>query len=282
MSSRGLASVAVAVSLLAMAARAGAQPSANVDDYVLLATGTLKTKGPTIADGDVGVNDAGGRLISRGPLTAPNSIVASDQVRLDNVPGNTVAQELFANVVEVGGTATPFSPPLVADVPGACGFPSPFPACAPGMDVDVAAGTTTNLAPGTYGKVRVHGSPLAAGVLVLTGGSYVVCDLKASRTAQVRVQAPATLAVVGKISLGPGAVLGPEAGSGLVASDVHVYASGPTVKLARQSHAEAHLCAPSAKLKMSRGGTHVGSFVASYIRTQEVTLAIGSPSGAYL
>lgn len=280
-SSRRIAPIIVAASLVA-SAHAVAQPSANVNDYVLFAGATLKTKGPTIADGDVGVNDAGGRLISRGPFTAPSSIVASDRVRLDKIPANTVVQELFANIVEVGGTATPFSPPIVADLATACGFPAPFPVCAPGMDVDVPAGTTMNLAPGVYGKVRIHGSSLAAGVLVLTGGAYVVCDVKASRTAQVHVQAPTTLAVVGKVSLGPNSFFGPETGSGLVASDVQVYANGPIVKLARQSYSEARLCAPSAKLKISRGGTHVGTHVASSIRTQEVTLALGSPSGAFL
>jgi hypothetical protein len=281
MSRRGFASVVVAVSLM-VSAHALAQPSANVDDYVLFAGGTLKTKGLTVADGGIGVNDAGGRLICRGALTAPSSMVAADRVRLDKTPGNTVVQQLFANIVEIGGTATPFSPPIVADVATACGFPAPFPVCAPGMDVDVPAGTTMNLAPGVYGKVRVHGSLLAAGVLVLNGGSYVVCDVKASRTAQLRVQTPTTLAVVGKVSLGPSAFFGPEAGSGLVASDIRLYANGPIVKLARQSYSEARLCAPSAKLKVSRGGTHIGSYVASYIRTQEVTLALGSPSGAFL
>jgi hypothetical protein len=166
---------------------------------------------------------------------------------------STVLQQLFANVVEQFG---PPSTPIVADVKAACGFPSPFPACATNLDVDVAIGGTVVLPPGVYGRVRVQGTMLSAGNLVLTGGSYVFCDVKISRNAQLRVQTASTIDVVGKASFGPSST--------------------------RDSFSEAHVCAPDAKMRMLQGGTHVGSYIAGFIRTQEVTLDVGSPSGAFV
>ncbi len=282
MSRSTIASLLGAVAF-ALATDAGAQPSSNINDYVLFATGTIKTKGVNISDGDVGVNNPGGRLIAPRFFNGPNSVVASDRVRFDKNPSNTVLQQLYANTVEQYGPApTPFTPPIIADVPMACGFPNPFPPCAPGVDVDVPVGVTTVLAPGTYGKVRVHGTSVSAGNLVLTGGTYVFCDLKVSRTAQVRVQNPSTIDVLGRVTFGPDTFFGPDTGSGLVASDIQLYASGQLVKLTRNSFSNVHICAPNAKLRLSQGGTHVGVYVAGFIRTEEVTLDVGSPSGAYL
>ncbi|HXJ35687.1 MAG TPA: hypothetical protein VMS22_16765 [Candidatus Eisenbacteria bacterium] len=272
-----------AVLMLLFAAPARAQPSTNLDDYVLFATTTLKTKGPTISDGDVGVNLFDGRLVAPRFFTAPNSIVAADRVRFDKNPMSTVLQQLFANVIEqFGPPSTPFTTPIIPDVKAACGFPVPFPACATNLDVDVAIGGTVVLPPGVYGRVRVHGTMLSAGNLVLTGGAYVFCDVKISRNAQLRVQTASTIDVVGKASFGPSSFFGPDTGSGLVASDIQLHSAGSLVKLTRDSFSEAHVCAPDAKMRMSQGGTHVGSYIAGFIRTQEVTLDVGSPSGAFV
>lgn len=274
--------VVVAVALLE-AGRAMAQPSTNLDDYVLFATGKLKTKGPSIADGDVGVNDIDGRLLAPRYFDAPNSVVASDRVRFDKNPARTVLQQLYANVVEqFGPTPTPFAPPIIANVKAACGFPSPFPTCNPGNGVDLAVGTTTVLPPGVYGRVRVHGTSLSPASLILSGGTYVFCDLKVSRKSELRVQAPSTIDVAGKVSFGPSTFFGPDTGSGLAASDIQLYSTGPLVKLTRESTSEVHICSPDAKMRMSQGGVHTGVYVAGYIRTEEVRLDVGSPSGAFV
>jgi hypothetical protein len=267
---------------LGLVANAAAQPSSNLNDYVLLATGVLKAKSPTITSGAVGVNDPNGVLFARRSFDAPNSVVASDRARFDKDPTATVVQQLFANVVDFGPTGTPFTPPIIADVLAACGFPDPFPVCSPGVDVDVAVGVTTVLAPGAYGKVRVHGTSLSAGSLVLTGGSYVFCDLKVSRTAQLRIQTPSTVNVAGKASFGPSSFFGPDTASGLVASDIQLYSPGSLMKFSRSSVSNAHVCAPNAKMRMSRGGSHVGVYVAQTIRTEAVTLSLGSPSAAFV
>jgi hypothetical protein len=80
---------------------------------------------------------------------------------------------------------------------------------------------------------------------------------------------------------GPSSFFGPDTGSGLVASDIQLYAAGSLVKLTRESESNVHICAPDSKMRMSQGGTHVGVYVAGYIRTEEVLLDVGSPSGAF-
>jgi hypothetical protein len=266
-----------------LVAEVRAQPSTNINDYVLFAQTTIKTKGPTISDGDVGVNLSGGRLLATKFFMGPNSVVASDRVRFNKAPENTVLEHLYANIVEqYGPSATPFTPPIIADVKAACGFPVPFPSCAPGVDVDVPVGATTTLPPGVYGKVRVHGTQLSSGTLELTGGNYVFCDLKVSRKAQLQVQNPATVNVVGRVAFGPSSFLGPDTGSGLVASDIQFYAAGKIVKLTRESFSNARICAPDSKMRLTQGGTHIGVYVAGFIRTEEVTLSIGSASGAFV
>ena len=277
---RSLGVLALAAGL---ASSAAAQPSSNLNDYVLFATGTIKTKGPTISDGDVGVNVLGGRLLAPRYFTAPNSVVASDRVRFDKNPMNTVLEKLYANTIEqYGPAATPFTPPIIADVKAACGFPSPFPPCAVGTTVDVPTGTTTVLAPGVYGRVRVHGTSLSAGTLLLSGGTYTFCDVKVSRTAELRAQAPVTVNVVGKAAFGPNTFVGPDTGSGLVAGDIQFYVAGSLVKFTRNSKSNLRICAPDSKMRLSQGGTHVGVYVAGFIRTEEVQLLIGSPSGAFV
>jgi hypothetical protein len=84
------------------------------------------------------------------------------------------------------------------------------------------------------------------------------------------------------VTFGPDTVFGPDGGSGLVASDIQLYAAGHLVKLTRNSFSNVHICAPNSKMRLSQGGTHIGVYVAGFIRTEEVTLDVGSPSGAYL
>jgi len=190
---------------------------------------------------------------------------------------------LYANTIEqYGPPATPFTPPIIANVKAACGCPAPFPPCAVGTTVDVPTGTTTVLAPGVYGCVRLHGVSLSAGTLLLSGGTYTFCDVKVSSTAELRAQAPVTVNVVGKASFGPSTFVGPDTGSGLVASDIQFYVARSLVKFTRNSESNVRVCAPDSKLRMSQGGTHVGVYVAGFIRTEEVDLLVGSPSGAFV
>jgi hypothetical protein len=266
--------VLAAAMLAALATFVAAQPSADLHDYVLFAGTTVKMKDAIILNGDVGVNALEGRLIAAHTFTAPDSVVAADEVRFDKEPANSLMQQLYANAVDSGPDGMPFATPIVADLAAGCGFPSPFQSCDEDAPVGVDPGITVTLQPGTYGTLRMRGTPAAAGVVELTGGTYVFCDLKLSRNAEIRALAPSTIEVIGKASFGPDTIFAPAAG--LDASDLRLFASGSLVKFSRETFSEAHVCAPLGKLKMASGGTHVGMHVAASIKAQPVTLSLTS------
>lgn len=283
---------AIAAGMLLVAALSGAaaaQPSADLADYALFAQRGLKTKGLTLSCGDVGVNQLHGKLIAPRYLTAPGR-VASDVVKLGE---NVAVGTLFANLL-LGRNpqpATPWTPPILGDLGTACGFPVPFPACAPGSPVLVPAGPTTALPPGAYGKVTVKGGfddfglPLP-GVLELAGGSYTFCDVKLGKFAEVRFLAPATVNVVTNLRMQANNVWRSASGAGVAPNDIAVYVAGPKVHYSRGSEVSARLCAPAAKCRLTKGGAHAGRVACNAVRTEEITFVCGegaaSPSGAFL
>jgi hypothetical protein len=258
----------------ALATTVAAQPSADLHDYVLFAGTSIKLKDANLLNGDVGVNAFEGWLIAAHTFSAPSSVVAADEVRFDKEPANSVMQQLYANVVDLGPDGMPFATPIVADLAAGCDFPSPFPGCNENSPVGVDPGITVTLHPGTYGTVRMRGTPAAAGVIELTGGAYVFCDLKLSRNAEIRALAPSTIQIVERASFGPNTSFAPDAGSGLGANDVQLFVAGSQVKFSRGAFSEANVCVPFGKLKMAADGTHVGMHVADSIKAQPVTLSL--------
>jgi hypothetical protein len=263
-----------AILALASATTVAAQPSADLHDYVLFAGSIIKMKDANVLNGHVGVNAFEGRLIASHTFTAPGSVVTADEARFDKEPANSVMQQLYANVVVSGPEGMPFATPIVADLAAGCDFPSPFPGCDELSPVGVDPGLTVTLHPGTYGTLRMRGTPAAAGVIELTGGEYVFCDVKLSRNAEIHALAPSTIQVVDKASFGPNTVFGPAAGSGLEADDVRLFVAGSLVKFSRGAFSQANVCAPVGKLKMAADGTHVGMHVADSIKAQPVTLSL--------
>jgi hypothetical protein len=54
------------------------------------------------------------------------------------------------------------------------------------------------------------------------------------------------------------------------------------VHYSRGGQVEATLCAPSAKCRLTKGGSHAGRVYCTLVRTEEVFFNCGSPSGAFL
>jgi cysteine-rich repeat protein len=260
---------------------AKAQPSSNLDDYVLFAEQSIRTKGLRVADGDIGVNQSGGRLDApKFPaIAAPNSTVASDIVRIDE---SSQCMELFANtVIRTGpscGPAMPFVTPIIADLQAACGFPDPFPACNPANPVVVKPGETRVLAPGVYGNVFVKSGSFSGvvipGTLELTGGVYVFCNLRAGRNSRILFDSASVVNVVGIVNIGNNTFTGPAPGSGITADDIRFFVNGGSVHFSRISDVVMRLCAPFAKLKVTKGASLTGNFFAFQIRTEEIFFPI--------
>ena len=271
----GAAEMRILVLLLAaVVPLPAAAQSRDLNSYVLFALDELRTKGLTIVAGDVGVNAAGGSLSasSHGVISAPHSAIVADMTRMST---QSVCQQHFANVhrESCGPTASPDPLPILADPVQACGFPTPFPACNQGNSRTVAQGQTVTLAPDPngYGDVRVYGG----GTLVLSGGSYRFCSLRAGRDATIRVQGKSTIAVKGLINLGNGTLLGP--GGSISPGDIAIFADGTMVHFSGSSDVRARLCAPGAMLRLTHGANVAGTFLARTIRTERITA--GPPAG---
>lgn len=271
------------LSLLAAARTAPAQPSSNLDDYVLFAEENLRVDSLLVPCGDIGVNSTSGLFRERRGITVAGNCVGNT-ARMDGL-GSCGA--LFANfTVNPTNPPVPFTPPVLAgSIAANCGFPAvPF-GCDLAQPVTVNAGDTVTLPAGVYGHVTVKGGfdELLApnpGVLRLSGGTYVFCNVKLARFAEIRALAPTEMRVDGKLKMTSDNFFGPDAGN--VASDFTVFVNGTKVRYSRESQVTARLCAPQAKCGLLDGGNHFGGAWCRRVKVRDLTFTCASPSGAFV
>lgn len=257
----------VVTTAVCAAAVAGATPRPTLDAYAVLATEGLRAKALTVTRGDVGVNL--GRLVVSGGITAPDSQLVADGVR---VSGAATCTGIFGDLVRGAGAGCPTAGSdggaLFADPADACGMPAVLPACATGTKRAFGAGTHA-LAPGVYGDVLVGDD--APAIVDLVGGRYVFCSLRAVRNAELRVHAPSEVVVAGTFTLDRSSSLGPAPDTVLGSSDIRLVVGGKSAKVARGSTLTAHACAPAARLTL-RGATVRGSVLGRRVRATESSL----------
>lgn len=262
--------------LVAAPATAPAQ-SRELSTYVLLGGSELRATGLTVSAGDIGVND--GTLYASRPIEAPSSRIVGTRMRLHS---SSSCSQLFANDVltlaaPACGPGTPFGSPIFPNLAAACGVPAPFSSCG-GARIVVAGGETRELAPGTYGDVVVTGGGgNVPGTLVLTGGNYRFCSLRASRHAQILMRAASMVHVSGRLSLSNGTFTGPTA-PGMSPCSLQLLVAGDRVRFSRRAQVHARVCAPNAGLYVSSGAALQGGFVAGRIRAGRAT-ATGANCG---
>jgi len=279
---RTVAAVLVTV-LLAAARTVPAQPSSDLDDYVLFAEQILKADALLVPCGDVGVNSTTGLFRERNGITVAGSC-AGNTARMD---GTGSCGTLFANItVNPTQPPVPFTPPILSgSLESNCGFPpAPF-NCNLAVPVTVNAGDTVTLPAGVYGHVTVKGGfdeflAPNPGVLRLSGGTYVFCNVKLSRFAQIRALAPTEMRIDGKLKMTSDNFFGPDAGH--VASDFTVFVNGTKVRYSRESEVTARVCAPLANCGLLDGGTHFGGTWCRKLKVRDLTFSCASPSGAFV
>lgn len=262
---------ALLVALSVTAAQAiPVDPPRTLSSYALFALDDLRTKGLEVTSGAVGVN--AGMIYAHGPVRAPGLPVVADVVRIHE---GSMCGALYGNtVVRAGadcGPGQPFLSPILADPAADCGVPAVFPACDANQPIVVPGGTTRHLAPGTYGAVVVDGGSVS-GTLLLDGGAYTFCSLELGRNGELRTDAPATVAIAGRITVGPHTIVGPAAGSGLPPSALRLLSNDNAVRFARQSEVHATVCAPDALLRVTAGSSLDGLFMARKIHTEHITV----------
>lgn len=172
----------------------------------------------------------------------------------------------FSPTPIIPGTCAPGCLPDVAKLKQLCGFPDPFPACAPGSDVRAVAGQDCvgapdsvpnnghcDLAPGVYGNLLVQ----RGAQLNLVAGEYDACSLKVARNATVlakgttvNIPSPGSFRVGGQSKVG------------LKCGDLTVNEDGTSkVTFGRGVNVAAKVCAPAAELKLGHGNNLIGQFV---------------------
>ncbi|HJQ83519.1 MAG TPA: hypothetical protein VKA21_05550 [Candidatus Binatia bacterium] len=265
--------LAVAVLATVLPGAALAQ-SRDLNTYVLFALRELRTKGISVpSGGDIGVNEPNGLLSasSHGEIDAPASQVVADVVRA-STDSRCARNGLFSNLVyrEMPGCAPParVTLPIIANPAQACGFPATFPACG-GRSILVFDGQTQVLSAtnGPFGDVRV----LGGGTLILSGGNYVFCRLRAGRNARIVARGPSTMSVVNDMNVGNGAFVGPDPGAPAVgARDVKFLVNGLSAHFSGSADVHASVCAPNARMRITHGATLQGTFVAQTIRTERI------------
>lgn len=257
--------------LVAASSVRGQTPSADLDSYALFALNELRSRALVVTDGNVGVNAGGGQFYSAWGVHAPLSDLAASRVRIPISECRT----LFANVTPLrqcgSGPPRRFTSPFVnaTAVTEACGFPTSFPACA-GADLTIEPAQVFRLKPGQYRNILVRGGVLP-GRLILLGGDYSFCSLKATRNADVLFDSASQVFIDGDLDLG-GIGFAGTGGEDVGARKIRFFVRGSKVRIRPRARVFGRLCAPNATMKVRYGAKLFGSFVARSIRTDRITV----------
>ncbi|HEV7732883.1 MAG TPA: hypothetical protein VGR62_12000 [Candidatus Binatia bacterium] len=160
--------------------------------------------------------------------------------------------------------------PDYGDIAVACGFPDPFPACAPADPVKVlpngdcmgAPDTTPgngrcDLAPGAYGDLVVSNGA----AIDLAGGSYAFCSLNIGKSTTTTTSAASVVSVSGEVHVNNGARLGQQCG------DLVVDAAGQGgFTFGRNSTIVGRFCAPERTMALGHDNDLTGQFVGDVVR----------------
>jgi cysteine-rich repeat protein len=273
--SRLVVGLALLVAGLAVPVRpASAQPR-NEEAYLFLLREGAKVKGTV--GGNIGVNDAGGKLkIGRAALLATGTAAVADRVflradvRVFDVFANTLRFTPDKAVIS-GAVTRPIPPPVYVTEPlvvpdpfAPANFPPAFPITCGGPDVvsDVSGGFA--LTPGSYGRVTLN----RGGRATLAPGTYDICDLKVDKTADLEITGPVTINVRDGFQVKSGASLIPLGTLG--ANDVQVNFGGTrTVRFGQASTVSARLFAPRGGLRLGRRAFVIGHFVALDLKSDK-------------
>ncbi|MCW5890901.1 MAG: hypothetical protein KIT14_10140 [bacterium] len=283
----------LAVALLAVALPVAAQPlRRDLGAYALLAMRRAALKDITVAGTcNVGVNCGSpspgsdcGILRMDDATFADGSQAAGDRTfqRAGSVffqlfrNGGGPLVGVTVNQPPIASFATPILPatcgascaPDYAAIEASCGFPVPFPACAPARRVvaaknadcafDIRPGNgMCDLAPGAYGTIEVRNGA----TVLLASGAYVACDLRVSRKARVLGEGIVLdVGPGGGLRVGSGSQVGQDCGD-LV---VHLAGLGP-VTFGRNARIAAQICAPRADVRLGHANVIVGQVIADAI-----------------
>ncbi|HWP65351.1 MAG TPA: hypothetical protein VNO26_05505 [Candidatus Limnocylindria bacterium] len=226
---------------------------------------------------DLGVNAATGVAVvganatmTEGTTLYANRVKIAPGAEVDDVRTNALNA---ADTNSINGTVDPVALPLKVPY-----CPMPELSCGTG-DMQVTD-TTTELAPGSYGKVNVG----TGAILHLPGnGHYQFCELRIANGGQVLVTHQVTIDVTGNVIVGTRSSFRTGGGAPFT-----LRVGGSKVLLGREALVTAAITAPNAKGKVKADSTLAGCMCARVLKAAknaQLTCAgdsgEGSPSGAF-
>ena len=209
--------------------------------YALYATERIVLgRGSVIHSGNVGVRDVGAKVtIGRDVALADGVSIFGDTVVLR---AGASVDDVYYNALQVsdyaiirGDTFTPLSLPLDAPFPL---IPRPLPG---NREVHVPPGTLLTLPPGAYHDISLG----EHATLVLTGGTYHAEALAIGKHAKVLCQARCDFVVKQRLRSHQGALIGPQDGADLTATDIHLFVHGQITDIGPDNRIAANIFAPN-------------------------------------
>jgi Zn-dependent metalloprotease len=150
-----------------------------------------------------------------------------------------------------------------------------FPWFTPGIRrVQVASGSSSNLASGSYGRVTVGSSEGPSAVLTLAGGIYNIVSLQLGRSSQIECTDACELRVLTTVRLDNSASLGPAQDAGVHEEAVRVFVAGTdvdnaaAVQLGEAAQIHAHLYAPNGTVVFGPAANATGHIIGRTVRLE--------------
>jgi len=255
--------------------------------YAWLANTKIRFNNDSHIVGNVGANLPGGMVrfgrnscqgtSEANPCIGNSVAVSADRIVIGEFSSIAGTE---SNVLRLGVGAIVRNPPLLTvslplvsnDPAQVCGAFADVD-CTGGSGLSIAEGANTAIAPGVYGALVVGNGA----VLTMGPGSYTFCSVKIGSNVTAAVDEAAVVNVVGKFSMGSGAIL---ASSG---SPFVLNVEGSLVRLSQAAVLEAEVRVPNGKIKMQRASTIRGcSCSNSLVSDKGHSNVCASPSGAFV
>jgi len=303
----------LALAIAGVAGAANPPLRRNLPAYFILAMKTARLKNMALDGAcNVGVNCAKpnassdcGTLRFEDPLFADGSQIAGDETTFTKAGEiwqlfrnnfNSPLNGTIINLPDAMGNpdgSSPLTPlPIIANLDGdgnescaagcvpdyddiekGCGFPDPFPACAPAQLITAPANADCvgvadsnpgnarcDLPPGVYGDLKVN----QFGKVTFDGGAYVFCSVSVARNASVIAAAPSTIDIPspGTIQISNESTFGQQCG------DFAVRLKGTgIVTFGRFASIAMNLCAPRSEVNLGHGNDLTGQFIGDVVES---------------
>lgn len=258
--------VLVALSILALAMPASAQPREE-EDYLFLAEKSIHIASGATVHGNVGVqSDRGKAKVGLESVMTNDTVVVANKV---NLAGSATVFDVYANKLRfkpsdttVNGTiVNPIPPPLydtellVSPNPfDPANYPASWPVTCGVVSHEVLGGQTLVLSPGQYQKITVR----PGGHLTFSPGTYELCDLRIM--GETDASGPVEINIKNSFTIVQASSFQPTGAA--TAADIQVNLEGKkTIRFGDDSIVSLRLYAPKATLKIRAGVVMAGHFV---------------------